>query len=251
MAINLSTIFTSIYLSGCILFAIRYLLFMRKSFDAYDWQFNKFEIWANFAVGVVFWPFGLFATPRWLLNPTKLLSPSNSFVDMAQTQRDRDSFWKCPPPCAPIIRFQDRDSIDMSVGGVFLIHTSDVKEFLKHPANAYTDKLLIVDSQSTPPDEPEIEHWINQYDSTLIEPTNVPSHCWRFKYLITSLVKSGKATTTCLECNKNIPLEGLSFTTDEIRNGWCFKHILCDQGHMLLSVDFAHFHISPSNQIAE
>ncbi len=247
MSINLTTALTALYFAGGAISVIRFLLFMHQSIDAYDWQFNKFDIWADFTVGVIFWPFGLFATPRWLLNPATLLRPSNTLWDMAEQQRRRDKFWQSPPPCAPIIRFQDRDSIDMSVGGVFLIQTSDINEILNNRPYEDSDKLLIVDTHATPPDEPEIEHWISQCDSTLVEPTDVPSHCWRFKHLITGLVKSGKATTMCLECNKNIPLEGLSFTTDKIRNGWCYKHIVCDQGHTLLSIEFAHFHISSSN----
>lgn len=206
---------------------------MRARLDAYDWHYNKADIWRIFLFSCLMWPL-LFIKPANLVDPSSLFQ--GDIFNSAARQRERDQLWKNLPPCGPWIRFrQGHGHYGDETYGEFIFKATDVKLYLMESLQGAPD--------SEGDNERTILSWVNQRDESLSEPTDVPKAWWLFKHVADDLVRSGKGTVYCLKCDKEIKKEHFVIDDDHGIRGWNFNRLSCPNGHDLLVIETIHLYM--------
>ena len=140
---------------------------------------------------------------------------------------ESNRLWENLPPCSSIIRY-----IQEGASGEFLFRTTDVKQEIID--------ILQENPKLADDDEGAILNWVKRCDESLTEPTDVPSIWDRFQYVANNHVRAGKAKIHCRKCMAAIEPEQLATNDDSGKRGWNFDRVVCQQGHILLSVARVH-----------
>ena len=221
----LYTIF-AVYLSGSGLILVRLLWHIAITMDKYDRKYS--DTFLVTVIATFLWPV-LFIKPRTIINISILYDN----YGQAKQARFRDN----PPPCGPIVRYrQDWGQDDPDVYGEFLFRTQDLVTLYHHRLSEHPH--LLHDQNGA------IDNWLNRYDGSLTETSNVPDVWWQFENVAEmAFFQYPRSKLRCIQCNADIQRDQVQQKNDKGQPGWNYNRLFCPQGHPLLAVRGMHVHV--------
>lgn len=225
-----------IYFLVAILVAFRVGWHMLFRMDQYDWNCTgKEDIWMTFVFFTVAWPI-------FILKPQTFvrLGPQFDIYGNAASARERDRLRRDLPPCGKTVIYkQITGAFGSEVCGEFLFKTKDLLAQLKQRLTESPDLVNW--------DEGDISKWLDQYDSTIEDPSPVPIIWDRFEYLANEVARSGKCQVKCLKCDAFVPVESIIRDDDSGKAGWNLDRLACPEGHNLLVIRAIHVLLAPDD----
>ncbi len=213
------------FLIGAMLVALYFLFVMIRNRDAFDWKFDKADIWIQFCLLVLLWPLPIIGRIKsGKFNAVELLSlSSNKATYQRTTSKDKQELKQC----GAYIRFTPI---------VFGLCEKSHGEFV-FPSSS-VERLLLKRLNENPPlkhgEEGKLLTWIQQRDENIQEPTAVSGIWSCFNYLVDDLIKQQVGSVLCTICQKHMSLEQLQ-KKNTAAYSITLRGYVCPQGHTIVS----------------
>ncbi len=218
------------YLIGTMLVALYFLFVMVRNRDAFDWNFDKTDIWIQFCLLVLFWPLPIIGgIKNGKFNAVELLSLStNKDTYQHTTSKDKQELKQC----GAYIRFTPiAFGLCEKSHGEFVFPSSSVERLVL--------KRLTENPHLKHGEEGKLLSWIQQRDENIQEPADVPWFC--FDCLLDDLIKQQVGSVLCTICQKHMGLEQLQKKTTAAYS-LTLRGYACPQGHTIVSSEGVRLH---------
>lgn len=215
-----------IYLGGALLMGLYQAWRMVFRLDAFDWHYERLDVWVNAILSTLLWPLFVFAKYRGMHD-----APSFS---IAARMRELDRLDKNPPPCGEVVEYTTypRDS-------------SEPRTLFRFPAEQLRQAMLPT-MQENPHlmngERGSIFRWLSSHDPKVASPTRVPDQ-WNFIQVAADGLEDGFGEAECPRCGERFAVtELICHRTQASRTGgWVLDFWRCPAGHDLLRVEVMHF----------
>lgn len=212
---------------------------MYNKLDKFDWHYHRSDIWLDFWVTLIFWPFIVVLSPRKLFRPA--LKDNQFFVNFAERARDRIRFMEKPPPCGSKVIYRSFSEDDKKLKAIFYFSAFNV--------HAIAESISI--------DSPNLDgmfaaaKWTSLRDESASALTEVPDLLVNFDSIVEELIEVGHGQVKCLACEKfystsEIRRETIGFPASA-RSGWIYANFICPARHSLLLREVMHIMRRMSN----
>lgn len=219
-----------IYFSGALLMALYQVWRMLFRLDAFDWHYERMEVWVNAILSTLLWPLVIFAKARGKNAP-------QSF-SIAARMREMDRLERNPPPCGEVVEYR-----------AYPIDSSTPRTVFRFPAEQLRQAMLPT-MQENPHlmngDRGLIFRWLSSRDPAVASPTPVPDE-WDFTQVAAAGLKARFGEAECSRCGERFAVNELAChrTQASRAGGWVLDFWRCPAGHDLLRVEVMHFLCAP------
>ncbi|HFQ5284849.1 TPA: hypothetical protein ACGUMO_003622 [Vibrio vulnificus] len=215
------------YVVGAALVACGLLWVMVRHLDKHDWQWDKGDIWFNFAFMVLLWPLMLFGwvkqgRPHW----ADWLKPK---ANRADYYREIERAYRELRTCGAYVSYKPAsEGSENESYGAFIF------------PSALLEKQLIERLGQSPHlqgnDEGKILAWVQSRDESLQEPVNMPPMWSRFSYLADDLIANNIGLVCCSVCHQEMEMSQLQEKSVNLC-GHVERQYLCPNGHVQLTFE--------------
>lgn len=220
-----------VYVAVALIVAIWLGFNMHKKLDWYDWHYHRSDIWFDFWLTLIFWPFII------IFNPSKLYRPAFKYKkiwgDLAERARQRIRFMEKPPPCGSTVIYRTFRDDDKKLNAIFYFSAANVHVIAERMGKEHTALEGMFAAA----------RWTSLRDESVNTPTEVPDLLVNFDNIIEDLIESNHGQVFCQCCNK---VYSASELTREISgtgvaySGWIYASFTCPAKHSLLTREVMH-----------
>jgi hypothetical protein len=218
-----------VYLGGALLMALYQAWRMVFRLDAFDWHYERMEVWVNAILSTLLWPLVIFAKARGTHVPLSF--------SMAARMRELDRLERNPPPCGEVVEYT-----------TYPMDSSTPRTVFRFPAEQLLQAMLPT-MQENPHlmngDRGSIFRWLSSHDPKVVSPTPVPDG-WDFTQVAAAGLEAGSGEAECSRCRQRFAVtELICHRTQPSRaGGWVLDFWRCPAGHDLLRVEVMHFSVA-------
>lgn len=219
-----------VYLGGALLMAVYQAWRMLFRLDAFDWRYERMDVWVHAILSTLLWPLVIFATIR------NKQVPEN--FSIAARMRELDRLDKHPPPCGEIVEYTTSP-----------LGSSGPRTVFRFPAAQLREGMLPT-LQENPHlrngERGSIFRWLSTHDPKVASPSPVPA-AWNFTQVAATGLEAGLGVADCPRCGKEFAVAELTCqrTQPSRAGGWVLDFWRCPAGHDLLRVEVMHFTFAP------
>ena len=223
-----------IYLAGALLMALYQGWRMLFRLDAFDWHYERAEVWVNATLSTLLWPLVLVAAK------SKDKGEKLNF-SLADRMRELHRLDTNPPPCGEVVEYTTHP-----------IEASQPRASFRFPAEQLRQAMIPIIQEGPHLMDGErgsIFRWLSSHSPNIASPTPVPSE-WNFVHVADEGLKAGFGEAECRICSERFSVTELSChrTNASETGGWVIDFWRCPAGHDLLRVEVMHFMFTHSSE---
>lgn len=218
--------FGLIYLGGALLMALYQAWRMLFRLDAFDWRYERMDVWVHAILSTLLWPLVIFAKFRG--------KPAPLNISIAARMRELDRLDKNPPPCGEVVEYTTSGLDSLGSRTVFRFPAAKLRQAML-PILQENPHLMNGERGS-------IFRWLSTHDPNIASPSPVPAE-WNFSQVAATALEAGFGVADCLRCGREFAVAEMNChrTQPSRTGGWVLDFWRCPAGHDLLRVEVMHF----------
>ena len=214
------------YLTGALLMGLFQAWNMLFRLDAFDWQYERQDVWVDAILATLLWPLVIVAKDRGKLGPQRF--------SIAARMRELDRLDKNPPPCGEIVEYATSPLDSSAARAVFWFPAAQLRQAML--ATLQGNPHLWNDEHGS------IFRWLSSHNAKVVSPTPVPD-VWHFTQVVADGLEAGLGEAECSLCGQQFSVAELTRhrVGPSRSGGWVLDFWRCPAGHDLLQVEAMHF----------
>lgn len=213
------------YLDGALLMGLFQAWRMLFRLDAFDWQYERQDVWVDAILATLLWPLVIVAKDRGKHAPQRF--------SIAARMRELDRLDENPPLCGEIVEYTTSP-----------LDSSAVRAVFRFPA-AQLRQAMLPTLQRNPhhwkDERGSIFRWLSSHNAKVVSPTPVPE-VWNFTQVVADGLEAGLGDAECSLCGQRFG--AVELTRHRVgpsrSGGWVLDFWRCPAGHDLLQVEAMH-----------